>query len=197
MWIKLLSTESMGTLLKPQFVNGRWRKPAIQARQKKELQNYFKKAGVPWIYDKERPEVHESSAYNKRPKGTAFMNNYETRLATVRKNLSGMDERITKLRKDRLDNKPRSNDEQHMLGVYKALSAEQTASKYKQSASKARAAKAAANRDIGIETRKSSPVKKGGAGSSRGGALSKRERETNAIGNDLMSTGVRKTTQSE
>lgn len=137
-------------------------------------------AGVPWIYDKERPEVHDTSAYNKKPKGSAFKNNYETRLAMVRKNLSVMDERITKLRMDRLETKKPTHDEQHMMSVYKALNAEQTAGKYKQmSASKQKAAAAAANQAIGIEKRKSSPVKKGGLGSSRGGALSKRERETN------------------
>lgn len=32
MWIKLLKKESIGELLKPQFVNGMWRKPAIGAR---------------------------------------------------------------------------------------------------------------------------------------------------------------------
>jgi phosphopantetheinyl transferase len=32
MWIKLLSAENMGTLLKPQFVKGKWNKPVIQGR---------------------------------------------------------------------------------------------------------------------------------------------------------------------
>ena len=55
-------------MIKPQFVNGRWRKPVIQARQKAELRSYFEKAGVPWIYEKETPEVHMNSTYNRKPK---------------------------------------------------------------------------------------------------------------------------------
>ena len=49
---------------------------------------YFQKAGVPWIYEKERPEVHEQSAYNRKPKVSKVEQNYEVRLATIRKNLS-------------------------------------------------------------------------------------------------------------
>lgn len=84
-----------------------------------------------------------------------------------------------------------------MLSVYKALNSEQAAGKFKQqSASKARAAKVAENKNLGIETRKSSPVKKaGGVGASRGGALSKRERETTALGGDLMASGTKQPAQ--
>ena len=75
-----------------------WRKPAIQARQKKELRTYFEIAGVPWIYSNYRPEIHETSTYNRRPKGTRFSNNYETRVAMIRKNLSTQEDRLFKLR---------------------------------------------------------------------------------------------------
>ena len=105
MWIKLLQKDSLNTLMRPQFVNGKWRKPMIQGRQKKELKRYFEAAGVPWIYDKERPEVHETSSYNRRPKGSAAYNNYETRLAMIRKNLSTMDDKIEKARIERMQNK--------------------------------------------------------------------------------------------
>ena len=181
----------MGQLLRPQLVNGRWRKPVIQGRQKAQLKSYFEKAGVPWIYDKERETVHATSAYNRKPKGTVFKNNYETRLALIRKNLSSMDERILKYRTDRLMNKEPTYDEQHMMAVYKALSSEQTASKFKSTtAGKAKAAAKAADAAIGIEARKSSPVKKQ-AGSSRGGGLSKKERETATMGSDLVATKKR------
>ncbi len=186
MWIKLLGTESMSTLMRPQLINGKWRKPVIQARQKKQLRGYFEKAGVPWIYDADKPEIHSASAYNRKPKGTTFRNNYETRLAMIRKNLSTMDDRIDKARIERLQNKPPTEDEQHMLGVYKALASEAAAGKFKQqTASKARAAAKAENSSIGIETRKSSPVKKQ-SGSSRGGALSKKERETSSMAGDMV-----------
>lgn len=107
-----------------------------------------------------------------------------------------MDDKIEKLRMDRLDKKTPTYDEVHMLGVYKVLNAEQAAGKFKQSAGKARQAKNAANKDIGIESRKSSPVKKaGGMGSSRGGALSKKVRETTALGGEMMATGTKQPTQ--
>ena len=51
MWLKLLAKDkNIGELLKPTFVNGKWRKPDINGRHKKQLQVYFEKAGVPWIY---------------------------------------------------------------------------------------------------------------------------------------------------
>ena len=90
------------------------------------------RAGVPWIYDKERPEVHEASTYNRKPKGTNFKNNYETRLAMIRKNLSVMDDKLMKLRVERFEEKPRTADEEHMIGVYKALNSEANAGKFKQ-----------------------------------------------------------------
>ena len=78
----------------------------------------------------------------------------------IRKNLSTMDDKILKYRTTRLQTKTPTLDEQHMLGVYKALGAEVTAGKYKQAtASKARAAAKAADNAIGIDSRKSSPVK--------------------------------------
>ena len=111
-------------------MNGTWRKPVIGGRQKKELKMYFKRAGVPWIYEPERPAVHETSAYNKKPKGTKFRNNYEVRLTTVRKNLSTMEERVDKMRMERLETKKPTEDEAHMLGVYKALNTAQIAGTY-------------------------------------------------------------------
>jgi hypothetical protein len=76
--------------------------------------------------------VHTTSAYNKKPKGSHFKNNYETRLALVRKNLSTMGDRIQKHRVDRLENKKPAYDEAHILGVYKALKGDEAAGKFKQ-----------------------------------------------------------------
>jgi hypothetical protein len=144
------------------------------------------KAGVPWIYDAERPDVHTTSAYNQKPKGTHFKNNYETRLALVRKNLSLMPDRIAKHRSDRIDNKTPTYDEQHLVGVYKVLTSNENAGKHKnQSATKVRQAAVEVDRALGIEGRKSSPTKSV-AGSSRGGGLSKKEREITNLGGDLM-----------
>lgn len=146
---------------------------------------------MPWIYDAEKPEVHATSSYNKKPKGTKFRNNYETRLAMIRKNLSTMDERIVKYRTDRLTSKTPTLDEQHMMAVYKALNTDVAGGQYKQqtAANKAKAQRAA-NAAIGIETRKGSPVKKQG-GSSKGGVLSKKLRETTALSGEYMANNTK------
>ena len=77
----------MAAMMRPNYVNGHWRKPVISGRQKAQLRRYFETAGVPWIYDPIKPEIHVNSTYNRKPKGTKFANNYETKLAIVRKNL--------------------------------------------------------------------------------------------------------------
>ena len=186
MWIKLLSSsnQNIGQLMRPTFVNGTWHKPVIQGRQKAQLKYYFEKAGVPWIYDKERPEVHETSTYNRRPKGNAHKNQYETRLAVIRKNLSTMDEKIMKHRMDRLVNKVPTQDETMLMQVHKVLN-QSGQGMQQQKASKIRAAKKEALTSIGVEARKSSPVKSA-RGSSRGGSLSKKLRETSGMTGDLM-----------
>ena len=123
MWLKLLSSDSMSTLMRPQFVNGKWRKAEIGGAKKRQLKKYFERAGVPWIYDKEKPEIHEASPYNRKPKGSKFNNNYETRLAIIRKNLSQMDEKLHKLRVDNLTNKKPTKDEENTISIWKALNA--------------------------------------------------------------------------
>ena len=75
-------------MIEPRSVNGQWHKPIIQRRQMNELKYYFERAGVPWIYTQDREEIHSTSAYNRRPKGTKFSNNYESKLQTIRKKLS-------------------------------------------------------------------------------------------------------------
>ena len=52
---------------------------------------------VPWIYEEAKPEVHVKSAYNRRPKGHRHELAFETRIATIRKNLATQDERLEKL----------------------------------------------------------------------------------------------------
>ena len=115
MWLKLLSSESIGNLTRPTFVNGRWRKAEINGYKKRQLKRYFVRAGVPWIYDKEKPEIHEASNYNRKPKGTKFNNNYETRLAMIRKNLSQMDDKLHKHRVENLENKKKTVAETQLL----------------------------------------------------------------------------------
>ena len=52
MWLKLLRKKSnIGEMIKPQYVQGKWRRPDISGRQKAELKKYFMQAGLPWIYE--------------------------------------------------------------------------------------------------------------------------------------------------
>ena len=101
---------------------------------------------MPWIYSKERPEVHETSTYNRRPKGlTTYYANKETKLATIRKNLELQEGKLLKLRTDRRANRVGTQEEQLFLSVWKGLHAAQTAEKYVKNVSKSkeRAAKKA------------------------------------------------------
>jgi len=69
MWLKLLRKKSnIGEMIKPQYVQGKWRRPDISGRQKAELKKYFMQAGLPWIYEQPRPFVHVNSVYNRKPK---------------------------------------------------------------------------------------------------------------------------------
>jgi hypothetical protein len=121
MWIKLLQKQSIKDLIKPQLVNGKWRKPEIQAKQRAELRQYFEKAGVPWIYEKETPEVHETSTYNRKPKAHKMEMDFEVRIANIRKALSTQDDRVAKLRQERINNKPWTDYDKNIVSVMKAL----------------------------------------------------------------------------
>ena len=177
MWLKLLQKNSIQELIKPQFVNGRWRGAIINGREKAELRTYFQKAGVPWIYEKETPEVHESSTYNRKPKGHFIERNYEVRLANIRKALSTQDDRLEKLRQDKINNKPWSGYDRLIAGTMKGLAQSGAeAKKGGKSGAAQRAAEAAENKELGI---KSGPKKQGSKTgiTSKGGSLGKKERE--------------------
>ena len=56
---------------------------------------------MPWIYEKDTPDVHEESAYNKKPKKQLYGDldsSYEVRIANIRKALATQDDRLLKLR---------------------------------------------------------------------------------------------------
>lgn len=148
-----------------------------------ELKYYFERAGVPWIYTQDREEVHTASAYNRRPKGTKFSNNYESKLQTIRKKLSEQPEKLEKLRMDRANAKTPTRDEQTWHQVLKAIKAEETASKYK-SASPTRKGKV--KEDDGIVEKRGSPVKKN-LGQSKGGNIKKKQREATGLQKEMMS----------
>ena len=158
-------------------MNGTWRRPAISGKQKADLKRYFEQAGVPWIYEKPEPEIRISSAYNRKPKGQKHELNYETRLATIRRNLSQQEQRLDKLRQDRYDEStPRGLDKTVLLAM-KGLKFE--VSGQKRSASQKRADQAAEReeaKELGIAVRRT-PAKKA-RGSSRGGQVNKKLKAT-------------------
>ena len=92
-------------MLKPHYVNGHWRQPVINGRNRAILRGYFERAGVPWIYDAPAQEIDTNSPYNRKPKGNKEYNSYESRLNMIRKNLSTADERLEQHRITRLQNK--------------------------------------------------------------------------------------------
>ena len=195
MWLKLLSKGSIGDLIKPQLVNGKWRKPVIQGKQRAELRQYFEKTGVPWIYEKERPEVHEESTYNRKPKKQLGADsNFEVRIANIRKALSTQDDRLEKLRLERMAAKPWVGHDKVLIGVLKALQAGESEAKKattKQSVAAAKAAETAELKEMGIEGFSKKTGSKSGM-TSKGGSIGKKEREVLnlAKGNIGFETGV-------
>ena len=183
MWLKLLSKQqSIGEMLKPTLINGRWRKPTLQGKQKAELRTYFEKAGVPWIYEKETPVVHEGSAYNIKPKKQLLGDldsSFEVRIATIRRALAGQDERLLKLRQERIANKPWVGQDKILVAVLKALQASETEAKKastKQSAAAQKAAEIAELKEMGIDGFSKKTGSKSGM-TSKGGSIGKKERE--------------------
>ena len=179
MWLKLLQRQSIQEMIKPQFVNGSWRRPLIQGKQKAELKGYFEKTGVPWIYEKETPDVHLSSTYNRKPKKPKIDANEEVRIANIRKALSTQDERLEKLRLERQQAKPWVGHDKVLVGVLKALQAGETEAKKttaKQSAASQKAAEIADMKELGIDGITRKQGSKSGM-TSKGGSIGKKERE--------------------
>ena len=145
---------------------------------------------MPWIYDKpfeqftspvNEEDVDFNSPYNRKPKGTKHYNNYESRLALIRKNLSTADDRLEQHRIARLTNKKKPICDQIDIILHKTLLSEATAAKF---AAKSGAAK---KKD---ETRKS-PTVKSSSGASRGGSISKKLRETSGMVGEKFFSGVK------
>ena len=132
MWIKLLQrNKNIGEMIKPQYINGHWQNPVISGKNKAQLKSYFNQAGVPWIYEKPKPLIHTTSAYNRRPKGQVHENNFETKIAVIRKNLSGQEDRLEKMRQDRYDNMPHKGVDKLIFMTLKGLKFEDGAGKAK------------------------------------------------------------------
>lgn len=180
MWLKLLSRGSINEMLKPQFVNGKWRKPMLQGKNRAELKGYFERTGVPWIYDKEKEDIHYNSTYNRKPKKALMDNDYEIRIANIRKALSTQDERLEKLRQEKMAAKPWQGHDKILIGVLKGLASSEMEGKKltaKQSAAAAKAAELAELKEMGIEGgRRSKQGSKSGM-TSKGGSIGKKERE--------------------
>ena len=176
-------------MLKPSFVNGKWRKPLIQARQRSELRGYFERAGVPWIYEKETPDVHEESTYNRKPKKPKHDQGIEVRLASIRKALSTQDDRLEKLRHERMAAKPWVGHDKIIVGVLKALQAGESEMKKattKQSQAANKAMETAELKDMGIQGFTKKMGSKAGM-TSKGGSIGKKEREVISLAKGNLS----------
>ena len=56
MWLKLMRPDAnIAQMVRPTLVNGKWRNPVLSGRNKAQLKSYFNQAGVPWIYEPEKP----------------------------------------------------------------------------------------------------------------------------------------------
>ena len=76
---------------------------------------------MPWIFEPETPDVDYNSPYNRKPKGNAIERNFEVRLATIRKALSTQQERLDKLRADKMAAKPYKGYDKIIVGTLKGL----------------------------------------------------------------------------
>eukprot|EP00352_Strombidinopsis_acuminata_P006579 CAMPEP_0176372524 /NCGR_PEP_ID=MMETSP0126-20121128/25443_1 /TAXON_ID=141414 ORGANISM="Strombidinopsis acuminatum, Strain SPMC142" /NCGR_SAMPLE_ID=MMETSP0126 /ASSEMBLY_ACC=CAM_ASM_000229 /LENGTH=143 /DNA_ID=CAMNT_0017732385 /DNA_START=179 /DNA_END=610 /DNA_ORIENTATION=+ len=128
-----------------------------------------------------------TSSYNRKPKGHKHEINFETRLAIIRKNLATQEDRLEKLRSDRIYTKEYVGYNRILASVAKALVSEENAAKYKNSKKSMSATKkgSAGGDDIGLDLPKATPVK-GAKGSSRGGRINKRDREKMGMSFDSM-----------
>ena len=122
-------------------MNGSWRKPVISGPNKAELKSYFHQAGLPWIYEQPKADIHEKSAYNRKPKGQRHELNFEARIATIRKNLSTQEDRLEKMRQQRFDNMPLKGIDKTIFVSLKSLNFQLAGGK-KQGAAERRAAAA-------------------------------------------------------
>ena len=73
--------------------------------------------------------MHMDSTYNRRPKKPKIDQNIEVRLANIRKSLSTQDDRLEKLRHERMAAKGWVGHDKILVGALKALSAEAAESK--------------------------------------------------------------------
>ena len=165
------------------------------------MRGYFEKAGVPWIYEKETSDVHMSSTYNRKPKRPKSEASQEVRIANIRKALSTQEERLKKLRVERMQAKPWVGHDKILVGVLKALQAGETEAKKttsKQSVAAQKAAEVASMKELGIEGITRKQGSKTGM-TSKGGSIGKKEREVLnlAKGNIGFETGTAATTEKE
>ena len=123
--------------------------------------------------------MHEASTYNRKPKKPKSDASIEVRLASIRKALSTQDDRLEKLRMERMAAKPWSGHDKVLIGVLKALQAEETEAKKatsKQSQAANKAAETAELKEMGIEGFTKKQGSKAGM-TSKGGSIGKKERE--------------------
>ena len=133
---------------------------------------------MPWIYEKEKPDVQMNSPYNRKPKGSGAERDYEVKLATIRKALSTQDDRWEKIRAERNLHRPWIGYDRVIAGTFKGLASGEGDSKKgaKSAAAAKRAAEKAELKELGIKVGGKKTGSKAGM-TSKGGNISKKERE--------------------
>ena len=162
-------------MLKATFVNGKWRPAEIRGHSKRKLIQYFKRAGLPWIYDKPTPKIDYNSPYNRSPKGSIKERLYEIRLADIRANMAEMDDRTLKYRIDMKNKQPMTG---FVLRMHEAHAGLQKMEKQGKLTS---LLNEGAEAQEGEQFVRKSPTVKGKYGKNKGGLFSKKDREVRKL----------------
>ena len=119
-----------------------------------------------------------TSAYNRKPKGQKHELNFESRIATIRKNLSTQDDRLEKMRQDRYDNMQPKGIDKNIFMSLKSLNFQAAGKKQGAAERRAQAAiEKAQAEEMGLTVKKRTPAKKG-KGTSKGGLINKKNKAT-------------------
>ena len=97
-WTKLLYVD-IGKAIRPNMVEGVWRRPEVSARYKATLKKHFQLEGLPWLYESNIRTT--TNPRHKKPKGHKHEFKKPIHLAKVKKSLEESQEALDKFRRDR------------------------------------------------------------------------------------------------
>lgn len=171
MWLRLFRADKVEPLFKATKVGHQWRRAVMSGKQKRELKHYFKRAGLPFVW--EEPKDPNNSAYNRAPKGLKRDRVHEIRLAEIRKNMVEMDEKVAQFRQDQVNNRNYKGANKIFLQMTTAYWKHNRASKHE-------------GKGQVKSNKRSGPAKNLPLGASRGGNITRKERETGDVVTGIM-----------